>query len=400
MDRRSPNGREIGACRGEKLVDGVGAAFAGPTVVLRSLRRWLVSLVVAVAPAACTAATTTDTAEPDTEALVAAHTNPVLPVDCPDPGVLRDTDESGVIYTMVCTTNGRNDVFRFYQSRDLVHWTTTNDFVFPGAHPEDDPARRHPWASDNFWAPEIHRMPDSVPAAQRYVVYYTARSRANGRLCIGTATAPTARGPYVESARAIVCHDDFGVIDATYFRDDDGTAYLYWKDDGNDRAPDIQRALGGRTRFHVQQLKPDGLTLVGADTSILDHDLAWEGDLIEAPWVIRRGDRYYLFYSAFSYCDARYAVGVASATSPMGPFVKHPSGNPILTSGGGFDGPGHGSVVASPDGRSLAFVYHAWNAGETCTQPGSARRVLVDTVRWSTLDGTAWPKINAGHPSH
>ena len=233
-----------------------------------------------------------------------------------------------------------------------------------------------------------------------YVVYYTARSRDNGRLCIGTATAPTALGPYVESRTPIVCHDDFGVIDATYFRDDDGSAYLYWKDDGNDPAADIQKALGGRTQFHVQRLSADGLSLTGSPKGLIDHELDWEGNLIEAPWVVKRGDLYYLFYSANSYCDGRYAVGVASAKSPLGPFLKHPSGDPILSSGDGFDGPGHGSVVTSPDGKSLSFVYHSWNAGENCNKSGSARRVLLDGVSWSTISGTSWPKINDGHPSH
>lgn len=360
----------------------------------------LVLLVAGLLQAACaTGDAGEDVAEGDAD-LVAGHDNPVLPVDCPDPGVLRDRDARGILYTMVCTTNGRDDVFRFYQSRDLVRWTTTDRFVFPGPHPEDDPARRHPWASDNFWAPEIHRMPDDVHASQRYVVYYTARDRENGRLCIGTATGPTAMGPYVESPEPIVCHDDFGVIDATYFRDDDGRAYLYWKDDGNDPAPDVQAALGGRTQIHVQALTNDGLSLVGESRALIDHDLDWEGNLIEAPWVVRRGERYYLFYSANGYCDDHYAVGVASATSPLGPFVKHPGGDPILSSGNGFDGPGHGSVVASPDGKSLAFVYHAWNDGETCREPGSARRILVDGIRWSTRGGVSWPRFADGHPSN
>lgn len=384
-----------------------------------SLLARLSVVAAALAAVACTAAPEDAAVEEGTSDLsaLAKHTNPVLPVDCPDPGVLRDDDAQGPLYYLVCTTNGPNDVFRIHRSRDLVTWETTDRFVFPGAYPEIASGARHPhpWASDNFWAPEIHRMPDSAPAQARYVVYYTARHRVNHRLCIGTAAAPTAMGPYVESAEPLVCHDGFGVIDAHYFRDDDGSAYLYWKDDGNDRAPDIQSALHGRTQLQVQRLTASGLALADArgnpaplaPTGLVDHTLDWEGDLVEAPWVVKHAGSYYLFYSSFSYCDGRYAMGVAKASSPLGPFVKHPSGAPIFTSGGGFDGPGHGSVVAGPAAGSSYFVYHAWNAGETCNQAGSARRVLVDRVTWKAIPRSAgqasaeiWPTINDGHPSH
>lgn len=373
---------------------------------------WLALIAGSLGIAACTSAT--DLPEADyAEAFSGPKTlhNPVLAVDCPDPGVLRDTDAQGAIYTMVCTTNAPDNVFRFYTSRDLETWVTTEKFVFPGTYSADPKAERHhPWASDNFWAPEIHRMPDSVPAPQKYVVYYTARHRDNHRLCIGTATAPTATGPYLESAEPIVCHEGFGVIDATYFRDDDGQAYLYWKDDGNDLAPDIRSALHGRTNLNVQRLTTDGLHLADAlgkpselgGTPLIDHTFDWEGDLVEAPWMVKREGFYYLFYSSFSYCDGRYAVGVARARSPVGPFTKNPSARPIFTSGNGFDGPGHGSAVPGPGAKDgLFFVYHAWKAGQTCNQPGSARQVLVDAVSWNKQagDGGAWPTINGGHPS-
>lgn len=174
-------------------------------------------------------------------------------------------------------------------------------------------------------------------------------------------------------------------------------------------APDIQSALHGRTNLNVQRLTTDGLHLADAlgkpsalvATPLIDHTFDWEGDLVEAPWMVKRNGFYYLFYSSFSYCDGRYAVGVARSSSPVGPFTKNPSGRPIFTSGNGFDGPGHGSVVPGPRAKDgLVFVYHAWKEGQTCNQAASARQVLVDAVAWSGKAGEgAWPTINDGHPS-
>lgn len=326
------------------------------------------ALVAALFFVGCASARTEE-ADSTSDAL-SAHHNPVLPVDCPDPGVMHD----GAFYYLVCTSDSPDDVFPIRRSHDLVHWSDAG-FVFPGH-------ASHPWAGGNFWAPEMHRMADGS-----YVAYYSARDRDNGRLCVGTATATHPLGPWDESDEPIVCHDDFGVIDPTYFRDDDGQAYLYWKEDGNDPASD--KTLHGHTRIRAQRLGPDGLSLVGTPTTLIDHSLDWEENLVEAPSVVKHGGSYFLFYSANSYCDDRYAVGVARASSPLGPFTKNPTGDPILSSGNGFDGPGHGSIV---DGTW--FVYHAWNAGETCHDDDSARRILVDRISWST-----WPTIANGHPT-
>ena len=47
-------------------------------------------------------------------------------------------------------------------------------------------------------------------------------------------------------------------------------------------------------------------------------------------------------------------------------------------------GPGHNSVVESPDGKSLVIAYHAWDAAKR------ARRLCVDPLLW-TPDGPRCP---------
>ena len=44
---------------------------------------------------------------------------------------------------------------------------------------------------------------------------------------------------------------------------------------------------------------------------------------------MKKGDTYYLIYSANHYESKDYAVGYATASSPKGPWTKY-SGNPIL----------------------------------------------------------------------
>ena len=295
------------------------------------------------------------------------YSNPVVPFDCPDPGVLRD----GTGYVMACTSGNAPDAFPVFTSPDLVTWTPAGAILPAAARPR--------WAFGDFWAPEIHRI------GAGYVAYFSARTAA-GNLALGAATAPTATGPFTALDAPLLADPGMGLIDASAFIDAAGTPHLLWKEDGN--------AVGRETPIHVQALSPDGLGLHGPVATALSNDQRWEGALVEGPFVVMVAGRYYMFYSANAYYDARYALGVARSDHPMGPWEKR--GPPILVSNGAFEGPGHGSVVRGPGddgpGDDFVLIYHAWLGGRASSPPG--RVVLVDALRW--VDG--WPTV-PGAPS-
>ena len=137
----------------------------------------------------------------------------------------------------------------------------------------------------------------------------------------------------------------------------------------------------------IQNAKTIDEALTGARATLISNDLGWEGPLVEAPWVVRNGAFFYLFYSANAYYNGKYAVGVARASSPLGPYQK--AGAPILTSNGSWVGPGHCSVVDGPSGDTM-MVYHAWQAGHV-GGPGDGRLVLVDGIVWRN----GWPEVPA-----
>jgi GH43 family beta-xylosidase len=286
------------------------------------------------------------------------YANPVVSTDCPDPGVLAD----GGAYYMVCTPGY---AFPLRSSKDLVSWTAQGA-VFASA-----PG----WAASHFWAPELHRVGSKV------VAYYSARSGASGTFAVGAGSSTSVLGPYVDLGQPLVSAPAPGVIDAHYFRASSGKHYLLWKVDGN--------AVGQPTPIRIQELAADGLSLTGSATTILQNTLAWEGALVEGPWMIERGGTFYLFYSGNGYASPSYGVGVARSTSPLGPFGKQ--GAPILASKGAWAGPGHGSVLIGPSG-DWVHVYHAWVAGKVGQSPG--RLALVDRVQWES----DWPLMR-GAPS-
>lgn len=293
--------------------------------------------------------------------------NPLSRENCPDPAVLR----VGRDYYLFSTSGNAAEAFPIRRSRDLISWEKVGHLFPRGKRPR--------WAKSDFWAPEVHRV------GRRYVAYFTARDSAK-RLCVGVAWANSPTGPWTDSGQPLLRDDAVGLIDSHVFHDRErtGKRYLYWKLDGNDLRPK------GHTPIYVQELSADGLSLAGAREEVLTNDLDWEGDLIEGPWVVRRGRFYYLFYSGNNFWTEHYAVGVARSRSPQGPFTKMEQ--TLLRRDENWLGPGHGSIVRAHDGHDY-FVYHAWQRGRVGGR--NPRMLLMDRIHWEN----EWPRINDGSPS-
>jgi arabinan endo-1,5-alpha-L-arabinosidase len=285
------------------------------------------------------------------------YNNPVIPVDCPDPGVLAEANG----YVLSCTSGDDANAFPIYTSPDLVNWTAAG-YIFPSGHWPT-------WAASDFWAPEIHHV------GSGYVAYFAARD-SDGMLSVGVAAATSPLGPFTDIGAPLVHDSSMGHIDPSEVNASDGTPYAIWKDDGN--------AIGQPTPIHAQQLSADGLSLVGSPATLITNDHAWEGAVTEAPFMVEHGGTYYLFYSGNAYNTSSYAVGVAQGPSPMGPFTK--ATGPILVTGGAWAGPGHCSVVDTPSGDTY-MVFAAWEASAINASPG--RLDLTEAVSWTG----AWPAV-------
>lgn len=224
------------------------------------------------------------------------------------------------------------------------------------------------WAKDGgSWAPSVLSRGDT------FVLYYTTTDAASGRQCISLATSDTAEGPYVDvSAGPLVCPVDLGgAIDPSPFVAADGSAFLYWKNDGN--------CCGVPTRLWVQPLAPDGRSLTGAPTELLTADQAWEGGVVEAPSMADLDGALFLFYSGNAWNTPAYAIGYATCASPTGPCTK-PLDHPWLGSSAKAAGPGGAEVFHDADGNAK-LVFHAWNAEHVGYANGGFRQVLTTGLK-------------------
>jgi len=317
-----------------------------------------------------------------------SFTNPVVSDNSPDPGVVFTGEE----FVAVTTGGDNNGVFPVHATSDLAVWRKLGYVFFASGSSSGLPA----WTDGDagfFWAPEIHKLPGGT-----YALIYCARARGavHSQHSIGVATAPTAHGPWTSPLDGpLLSHPGpVGVIDPTLFVEDDGRVFLVYKVDAN--------AVGKLTQILAVQLDATATRVLSSEPWELIHtDQAWEGPLVEAPWIVRRGGQLFLFYSG-NIMD-NYAVGVARAQS-MEDTAWAKLGAPIVSAsnstGWGLVGPGHSSVLqlppASPGSEgSWVMWFHTWMGRQRSYNFGEPRRITQAVLAW---DGaTGWPSLAVGN---
>lgn len=264
-----------------------------------------------------------------------------------DPTVVLDGDT----YYMTGTGSQVVPGFTVLMSKDLHEWTTgtpdVNRFILN---------KGNSYGDAGFWAPQWFQ-----DGGAWYLAYTADEQTALAKG--GGVTGPFRQYPF----RAIDSSEKN--IDPFLFKDDDGKYYLYYV-----------RFNGGNYIWAAEFDMETGTVKADTRRQCLWITEAWEntqsypsGPVMEGPTVVKLDGVYYLFYSANHYMSADYAVGYATASSPMGPWTKY-KGNPVISRETvGENGSGHGDFFRGKDGQYY-YVYHVHNS-ETVVNPRYTRIV-------------------------
>ena len=321
------------------------------------------------------------------------YKNP-LSVDIGDPYVLREPD--GHRYFIYGTGGGRDNsgtAYPTFTSTDLINWTSVGETYV--RNPADS------WCVGDFWAPEVYNHNG------HYCMFYSAQWRDNPtqekeNFRIGVAVSDKPNGPFRDILNRPIFDPGYPIIDADVLFDTDGRIYLYfsrccYKHPVESEIADWARTKGWYKEIEESwiygvELKPDFSGVIGEPVVILrppvsfaDVDALWENRAVlshavnrrwtEGPTSFKHGSKYYLMYSANSVAGPDYALGYATADSPLGPFTKA-ANNPVAQKntalGGDVTTTAHNCVTWSPDGKQMYCLYGARTTHET--QP--FRRVL------------------------
>ena len=311
----------------------------------------------------------------------------VIPFDTPDPTAIAAADGSGVY---VFTTAPGINITR---SKDLVQWERIGK-VFEDRVPEW--SEKMVPGTRGIWAPDVALLNG------KYYVYYSVSTFGSQRSVLGLATNVTLNPDdpnYKWVDEGIVLeshpdHTDYNAIDSALFVDDDGKAYLYWGSYWTGlKAVEVDAKTGKPFQYRDGEMKiPADYIAVACRDSRRDTS-------IEAPYVIKRGEYYYLFTSRGSCCDGEkstYHIAIGRSDKPLGPFVDKDGkrmdeggGTVILTSTEKWKGTGHNGFfrTTEADGTQrdwlILAAYHA----------DLVRRGRLTQIRPMYWDADGWPVL-------
>lgn len=298
-------------------------------------------------------------AGPKTPTVVQPSASPAFGDDAPDPDVIR---VGTTYYAFTTGTTWGNRIGVLTSSSPNTGWRTVTGKSFGSTALPTVPSWQQP---DTQWAPGVFAWNN------RWVMFYAAKSKANGHWCLSVATASSPAGPYSDASTGpLVCQLDLGgSIDPQPFVDIDGRPWLHWKNnDGS--APAVSSVWAA-------PLAAEGTTLAGPAQLVMSKDSVnhpWQNTVDNPQMVVVDGARY-LFFSGGDFESDRYAVGYAVCDGPAGP-CRQPGVDPILSSYGTVAGPAGGTVF--DDGAGGWWLsYHAWTTACTSYSCGSARRLYV-----------------------
>lgn len=287
--------------------------------------------------------------------------------------IVRCKDEYWLFYT------GRG--VPSYRSKDLCDWQPGPP-VFVAA--PDWVAATVPGMRSTlyYWAPDVVRV------GERYLVYYSASTFGQNTSAIGLATSATldpADTAYGWTDQGIVVQtgaaDDFNAIDPAVVLDG-GKLWLafgsYW------------------TGIKLVELDPATGKRAAPDSPL--HALA-RNSSIEAAYIFRRGDAYYLFVNFGQCCQgtrSTYNVRVGRSSQITGPYVDragqdllHGGGTLLLETAGAFIGPGHVGILADGDRQWLSCHFY----------DGTRRGIATLAIRPLTWDADGWPVVGTSEPA-
>ncbi len=298
---------------------------------------------------------------------VTLYQNPVARWSLPDPSVIRASDNYFYLYATEDTHN-----VPIYRSKDLVTWRYAGTAFTDATRPMDFVP------NGSIWAPDINYVNG------QYVLYYSKSEWGKTWECgIGVAVSDRPNGGFHDAHKLFIssevnienCIDPF-------FIQDDGHNYLFW---------------GSFHDIYGVELTEDGLHVKeGAEPRKI------AGGLIEATYIVKHRDYFYLIGSAGTCCEgakSTYRLVMARSKNLFGPYVDRngrsaigDNFSPLLNASPQVYGPGHCSEFVEDDAGQTWVLYHGFQASDV----DAGRVIYLDKVTWGS-DG--WPQIQGMRPS-
>ena len=241
------------------------------------------------------------------------------------------------------------------------------------------------------WAPDI------IYHNGLYHLFYSCSAFGKNTSAIGHATTPTLdrknpRFKWTDHGmiiRSIPNRDLWNAIDPNIIIDEDGTPWMafgsFWDGIKMVRLKADLSAIAEPQEWYSLSRRQRSINVKGEDAG---------NGAVEAPFIMKHGDYYYLFVS-FDYCcrglQSDYKVAVGRSKNVCGPYLdrenrsmEHGGGTVIVKGDNDWAGIGHCATYKF--GSKYYFIAHAYSIKEN-----GAPKLYIREIKW-TPDG--WPEIS------
>jgi arabinan endo-1,5-alpha-L-arabinosidase len=297
-----------------------------------------------------------------------------------DPVMIKANDR----YYLFCTGRGVS----VFSSPDMRSWRPESP-VFDA--PPEWAVKAVPTFRGHVWAPDIAFHNGT------YYLYYSVSAFGKNTSCIGLATNTTLN-PQDENfkwvdhgkvVQSVPGRDLWNAIDPNLAFDAEGQPWLafgsFWSGMKLVKlAPDL-RSVAQPEEWYTVSKRP-------RDFKVKDEEAGLGA--VEAPFIFRKNDYYYLFVS-FDFCcrgkESTYKIVVGRAKDIRGPYVDkegtrmdHGGGTLVLEGDERWAGLGHNSVYTFDNSDFL--VFHAYDSHDE-----GKPKLRVETLNW---DSAGWPVVS------
>jgi arabinan endo-1,5-alpha-L-arabinosidase len=285
------------------------------------------------------------------------------------------------VYYIFCTGRG----ISMWSSKDMTNWKQEKQVLdtLPWAVRTIKGFRNHIWAPDISYHNGL------------YYLYYSVSAFGKNTSCIGVATNKTLHpgtagykwtdhGKLIQSVPG---RDMWNAIDPNLIQDEKGIPWLSFGSFWNG----IKLVKLTEDRLAVAQPE-QWYTIASRPRSFLLPDSVAGDAAIEAPFIFKKNNFYYLFVS-FDYCcrgeKSTYKMVVGRSEKLQGPYIDRDGvamnlggGHTVLEGDKNWNGVGHNAVV-SFNGIDY-LVFHGYDASDR-----GRSKLRIEEVNW--LDD--WPSV-------
>lgn len=249
--------------------------------------------------------------------------------------------------------------FMVYVSNDLINWKNhglcyTNSKV----------------GYMDFWAPEVYEH------HQKFYMFFTAKNKDRETLLGSVAVSDSPLGPFVDVKDKPTFDFGYAAIDATLFKDEDGSIYMYYTRDCSQNiinSVHTSEIYGVKLKDNLIETDGDPVLILSPKGLHEQRDPKWQWN--EGPAMLKHNGKYYLSYSTNFFADKHYSVCYAVSNYPLSGFVKAEE-NPILSYVEDvISGPGHNAYFKTFDGRQMT----AYHIHTHLDKPSGDRRTCFST---------------------